>query len=166
MSCYIGTMHRIDFAWELTALEVREPFIEACQEVAAIHGLFAKFQQPQQQAFRRRIYEPDDGWTPKVRIGNGKHKAWRIDYQQEPPAHLRPTVIGAVVIKSLVDPSRNQYGGFDYGEFGESKPVYNFITLHTIEESGLYLVHANDELYQPTVEALEAVYPANLPRLF
>jgi hypothetical protein len=165
MPCYIDTMHRLDFAWELTALEVREPLIQASREVAAIHGLFAHFQHNQQAAF--------DGHSglgrQRTRIGNGKHQAWRIEYWKEDPVHTpgkKATVVGAVAIKSLVDPSENLYGGFDYGKYGEPEPTYKFITLHTIEESGLYLYHATDELYQPTVEALEGAYAANLPRLF
>jgi hypothetical protein len=151
-------MHRIDFAWELTALEIRETSLVACEELAAAQGLYAIFRQNQQRAF-------DKSGPRDIRIGNGKHQNWRIDYQKEHPSHSRPNILGSVSIRSMMDPARGLYGGFDFGKYGEETPTYRCINLLTIAETGIYLCHATEEFYNPTVEAIEAAFPANQPRL-
>lgn len=120
-------MIKVEFEKPLTALEVRDPVIEACEEVAASLGIYAKFHQPQQQVWSERTNHPN-----RRRIGNGKHKNWFIDYQTEEPSANRPTVLGRVNLASAILPQIMQFGGFDYGESYAPHiptPTYRFITV-------------------------------------
>ncbi|HVW23373.1 MAG TPA: hypothetical protein VHB51_02745 [Candidatus Saccharimonadales bacterium] len=118
-------MAKIEFGGEaLTALEIREPLVSACETTAAEFDLFADFVQGQQAAFTGYARHAN-----RERIGNGKHKSWSINFQPEPRGTNRPTIVGFIVVRSHFDPEQNQYGGFDYGKYGQPKPTYRFITL-------------------------------------
>lgn len=127
-------MIRLDFAEPLTALEVREPAIAACKEVAHEIGWHAKFHQAQQVAF--------DGFASqrnRKRIGNGKHKNWYIDYQEKPPQSSRPTILGRIALVAPISIEDGEYGGFDYGKYPDPAPTYSHITVQTSQEHGRYV---------------------------
>jgi len=98
-------MHRVYLGRQLTAFEIRDPLIGACKEIASEKGFFAVFNQGQQAAF--------DGHyrmrrSQRKRIGNGKHKWWKVNYQEEPPQTdpKKCHNIGTLVIKSHFSPDQ------------------------------------------------------------
>jgi hypothetical protein len=120
-------MHRLYFGRELTALEVRDPTIKACEEVAAAHELYADFRQNQQAAFDGHAHIHK---SRRTRIGNGKHKDWFIDYQTDRPGTNYPNVIGTLALKSTFNPAEKQFGGWDYGTYlDEPGPTYTQMTI-------------------------------------
>ncbi len=157
-------MLRIDFHRPLDTIEFRESCVGVFDRVAKDHGLFAKFQQPQQRAF-----DGYSGQKNRTRIGNGNHKNWRIDFQKEHKGLSNPTVVGRVAIQAPIDIENMEYGGFHYGKnlpVGEW-PLYTYATFHTPSELG----HWNPNDPEPTI--LEATYTALIdyyentyPRLF
>ena len=159
-------MLRMDFHRPLTALEIRDPAIEVCKDVASNFELFVTFHQPQQKAFtghaRQRMSE-------RQRIGNGKHKDWFIDFQEDPPQKSNPKIAGKLAVRSAVRPDKMQFGGFDYGESGEPTPtpVYTYITVHTPSELGHWRPNDPDpELLEMTYACLRAQFEDDYPRLF
>lgn len=114
-------MHRIQFECPLTTLEIREPSVEACEQIATAHEVYAVFMQPQQRTFDRMGDE-------KTRIGLGTHKDWFIRFQIEHPSTSKSKVlpVAQLVIKSLVDPGQRAYGGFRYPEYSESEELYTY----------------------------------------
>ncbi|MDQ5972206.1 MAG: hypothetical protein QG553_365 [Patescibacteria group bacterium] len=147
----------IYFDRELTALEVRDPLLQACRQTAREFDLYAGFVQNQQSAFpydQRR-------WpvSRRTRIGNGKHREWSVQFQHEPLGTNRITKAGSIVVRSLVDPSTMRYGGFEYGKYGsdEPTPTYRQIDLYTPSELGLWRPQDPDpELFEAAVAAIEA----------
>ncbi|MDB5183975.1 MAG: hypothetical protein JWO07_656 [Candidatus Saccharibacteria bacterium] len=122
-------MIRLEFATPLTALEIREPAVAACATVATEMGWYAKFQQPQQAAF--------DGFSHqrnRPRIGNGKHKNWYVDYQQEHQSSNKPTILGRIALTAPIDIENMEYGGFNYGDYPEPSPTYGHLTVQTAHE--------------------------------
>jgi len=155
-------MIRIDFHKPLTALEIRDPAIDVCEEVASEFGLYVAFDQHQQPAF-----DGYSGQRNRKRIGNGKHKNWYINYQKDKPHVSRPTVVGRVALKSPYDPANMQFGGFDYGKFGEIKPTYNHITVHTPGELNQYNpIDPSPEILAMTYQGLRDYFEGGSPRLF
>ncbi|HET9174418.1 MAG TPA: hypothetical protein VFN56_04000 [Candidatus Saccharimonadales bacterium] len=157
-------MKRIDFFEPLTALEIREPAFDVCKELARERDIYAKFNQWQQAALSghsgiRR--------SQRERIGNGKHKEWGIDYQLDEPRVSRPRVIGRVLLRGPVSPLQMQFGGFDYGKFGEPKPTYSHITVHTPSELKHYRpLDPDADLLEATYNGLVQLFEEPYPRLF
>lgn len=158
-------MIKIEFSQPLTALEIRDPAIEVCTEIAVGHGLYANFHQGQQAAFENSFSRAT---SKKVRIGNGKHLDWLIDYQLEELRVARPTVVGRIVLRSPIDEKNMQFGGFDYGKYGEPKPMYPYITVHTSNELGynMPIDPPEPELLQVTYDGLRTRLEELRPRLF
>lgn len=156
-------MLKINFHRPLPTLEIRDPAFAACQEVAREFELFATFNQPQQPALSGPSYE-----RGRKRIGNGKHKNWYIDFQVDEPQVSRPKVVGRVALKTHYDPGSMQYGGFDYGKYGEPAPQYNFITVHTPSELGVSFMPKDPsaELLAMIYQGLEGIFVEPYPRLF
>lgn len=124
-------MIRLEFKEPLTALEIRKPAIAACTTVATEVGWYAKFHQPVQSAFDGPARQ-----RGRKRIGNGNHKDWFVDYQQEPLNVSRPTILGRIALLAPIDIARGEYGGFDYGKYPEPEPTYNHLTVQTTHEHG------------------------------
>lgn len=157
-------MLRLDFHKPLTALEVRDPAIEVCKEVATEYGIFAKFHQNQQTALSG--YSGQNK-ASRQRIGNGKHKVWFINFQEEPPQTNRPTVVGMIALKSPMRPDFMQFGGFDYGSHGETKPTYEYITAHTPSELEYRNpVDPNPEILAMVFKGLRDQFENKYPTLF
>jgi len=157
-------MIRIDFYNPLTALEIRDPAIDVCKELADERELYVTFHQPQQPAFSGYAGQRK---PQRQRIGNGKHKNWFIDYQLEEPQISKPTVVGRIALRAPYMPDKMQFGGFDYGKFGEPSPVYSFVTVHTPSELGHYRpIDPEPYLLDATYNGLKAHFEANFPRLF
>lgn len=146
-------MNRLEFGRQLTALEIRDPLLEACRTVAAEEGLFIDFDQPQQRAL-----EGFPGQRGRKRIGNGKHKDWFVRFQPEHPSTNRDKTnpVGIIVVRSLFDPANKQFGGFSYGEYGEPDPTYDHITLHNQSEvTDWRPIDLEPELWDRSVDAIE-----------
>jgi hypothetical protein len=160
-------MYRVEFFESLTAYEIRDPLEQACESVARAIGLYARFEQPQQVAFASPAYRAK-GWPAKrERVGNGKHKAWFVFFQTEPPQTSRPTVESAITLRSLVDPAKKQYGGFDYGVYGETKPRYSYVDLLAPSEAGMWRpADPSEEFLNAIHEAVEATFDTGQERLF
>ena len=155
-------MIRLDFHRPLTALEIREPAVEVCRTVAEEFKLHVTFHQPQQRAL-----DGHSGQRNRKRIGNGKHKNWHIDFQEDEPRVSQPSVVGRIVLKSPYFPEEMQFGGFDYGKFGELKPKYSFIKVHTPSELGHYRpIDPEPDLLEMTYDGLRNVFEEAYPRLF
>ncbi len=157
-------MIRIDFYNPLTALEIRDPAIDVCKDLAEERELHVTFHQPQQPAFGGHAGQRR---SQRQRIGNGKHKNWFIDYQLEEPQVSRSTVVGRIALRAPYWPEKMQFGGFDYGKFGEPSPTYSFVTVHTLSELGYYRpIDPEQDLLEATYEGLKAHFEARYPRLF
>ncbi|MEO8862805.1 MAG: hypothetical protein ABI354_00580 [Candidatus Saccharimonadales bacterium] len=157
-------MIRLDFNRPLTAIEIRDPAVEVCREIAEEHGLHATFHQSQQAAFTGHPHMPR---AKRQRIGNGKHKEWRIDYQLEEPKVSHPTVVGRLLLRGPYIPGKVQFGGFDYGKYGEPKPEYSHITVHTPTELGYgWPIDPTVEMLELSYEGLRQVFEVPYPRLF
>ncbi len=155
-------MLRIDFHRPLTALEIRDPAIEVCREIAVVRNLHVTFDQPQQVA-----YSGYPGQKGRQRVGNGKHKDWYINYQEEEPRVSNPTIVGRIALKAPVQPAAMQFGGFDYGKYGDNEPSYNHVTLHTPSELGHYRpIDPEPDLLELTYVGLTDLFEGNYPRLF
>lgn len=155
-------MLRLDFHEPLTALEIREPTMDVCREVANEFGVYAVFQQSQQSAF-----DGYSGQRNRTRIGNGKHKLWSIDFQNEPRRASKPTVFGRIAIRAPFRPDEKLYSGFDYGKHGEVSPTYSFITVHTPSELGAYRPNnPSPDILDMTYEGLTEMFVSGYPRLF
>lgn len=122
-------MIRIDFEKPKTALEIREPTVLACKQAASELGLFVTFCQSQQQAFDGHARQRN-----RTRIGNGKHKNWAIGFQTDEPRIRDPNIVGRLILKTDVVPENMQFGGFDYGKYGETPPVYRVLKVYTPSE--------------------------------
>ncbi len=140
-------MLRIDFEKPLTALEIRDPLIEACENTAEQFELYACLRQTQQPSLTG-----NPGQKNRKRIGNGLHKDWYIDFQIDETYVSRPRVVGTLAVKSAYIPEKKQFGGFDYGKFGVPRPTYSFITL--IAASELQMPRRKD----PEPEMLNKLY--------
>ncbi len=164
-------MIRIDFRERLTALEIRDPAIEVFEEVASVHGLFTLFRSPQQAALSGNSRMPR---ATRTRIGNGKHQSWYVDYMVGRPSRSeittsadRDKTVGTLGLRAPVDKEHMEYGGFDYGEFGEPNPTYSYITVHTISELEFREgVDPSKLLLEATYNGLIKVFEAGYPRLF
>jgi hypothetical protein len=155
-------MIRLNFHKPLTALEIREPALVVCREVAGEFGLYVKFHQPQQRAF-----EGFSHLRGRPRIGNGKHKNWLVYFQEDEPRVKRPTVVGRIGLKAPINPDEMEFGGFDYGEYGETSPVYSYITVHASSElTDFRPVDPNPNILEMTYEGLRAYFEAPYPTLF
>lgn len=154
-------MQRIDFQYPLTVFEIRDPALVVCREIADERGLYVTFHQPQQPAL-----SGNPGQRNRCRIGNGKHKDWYIHYQEDEPQISNPRLVGKIALKAPFYPDDMQYGGFDYGKFGEESPTYNHITLHTPSELGHYRpVDPDPDLLDATYSRLADRFNGD-PRLF
>jgi hypothetical protein len=155
-------MIRLDFHKPLTALEIRDPIIGVCKEVASEFELYATFHQPQQFAF--------DGYSRqrgRKRIGNGKHKSWFINFQEDEPQVSRPTVVGKIALKAPIRPDEMQFGGFDYGKYGEPSPTYSYITVYTASEFTEFRpLDPSPDLLAMTYEGLKKHFEGTHLRLF
>ncbi|MDB5176148.1 MAG: hypothetical protein JWM81_1006 [Candidatus Saccharibacteria bacterium] len=160
-------MYRVEFFESLTAYEIRDPLALACESVARAIGIYARFEQPQQVAFTSPVYGPNGRQAKRERIGNGNHKAWLVYFQTEPPQTSRPTVESAIALRSLVDPAKKQYGGFDYGVYGETSPRYSYVDLLTPSEAGMWRpADPSEEFLNAIHEAVEAAFDTGQERLF
>ena len=156
-------MIRLTFYRPLTALEIREPTIEVCKEVAGHFGLYANFDQWQQPAFDGFASGP----SKRKRIGNGKHNSWFINFQEEKLSTSKPTVVGRIALKAPFYEPEMQYGGFDYGKFGEVKPTYNFVTVHPVSEVLTFRpIDPDPVLLQKVQDGLLDRFVIPFPRLF
>ena len=157
-------MLRLDFAEQLTAFEIREPSIEVCKEVAVNFDLHVTFHQPQQPVFTGTSFGRR---SQRERIGNGKHKNWHVDFQEEESSCNRPTVVGRIILKAPFEPDNMLFGGFAYGKFGEEKPIYPFITVHTPTELNHYRpIDPSPDILDMTYQGLKDVFEGSTPRLF
>ncbi|MEO5627800.1 MAG: hypothetical protein ABIQ89_02830 [Candidatus Saccharimonadales bacterium] len=158
-------MHKINFHYPLTTMQIREPMTEACHAIAKHEGIFATLQQTQQAALEGRPGMPK---SQRPRIGNGKHKVWEIQYQTDHPSISRPNVVGIIVVRSHIDTANMQYGGFDYGEWDdEILPTYPYITLQTPSERNYW--RPNDpspEIFSASVLAIGAALDDGQLQLF
>ncbi len=61
-----------------------------------------------------------------------------------------------------------QYGGFDYGKYGEPAPEYSYMSVHTPSELGATFMPKDPcpELLTMIYHGLEDVFVAPYPRLF
>lgn len=158
-------MIRLDFQEHLTALQIRDPAVDVCREVAANFDLHANFRQPQQRALSGYYSRYSD--SKRERIGNGKHKDWYIDYQIEPTNISNPTVVGTIALRGPFDIANRQYGGFDYGKHGELIPKYSHITVHTPSELELYRpIDPEPDILAMTYQGLRDHFENGFPRLF
>jgi hypothetical protein len=152
-------MYKLEFPEPRDVIEVREPFVEACTEAAALSGLYAHFRQLQQHVW-------DTKGGQQLRIGNGKHKIFRIDFQREPMHTNRPTVVSGVILRSLMRPSPNWYGGFSYEQDarGEYPKTYHDVTV--CKPSELHYWRPEDPsagLYVDVINALHEAYGVTQP---
>lgn len=155
-------MIRIDFAKPLSALEIREPALVVCRQTAEKFELKARLEQPQQQAFTGHSRA-----SKRQRIGNGKHKDWYVHFQPEELNCNRPTTVGTIAIKSATIPEIKQYGGFDYGKFGEENPTYTHITVQTATElKKWHAVDPEPKLLSMVYEGLVSCFDDGQDRLF
>ena len=145
-------MIEIEFKSPLTAYEIRDPAIEACESVAKDLGYFAKYHQPQQKAL-----SGSPGERSRKRIGNGKHKDWYVDYQAEELSAARPTVFGRVVLASATIKEIMQFGGFDYGEYRQPLPTYDRMTVDVPTIPHHYRpIIPTDEMVDMTYQRIQA----------
>lgn len=155
-------MLRLDFERPLTALEIRDPAVGVCREIAEEHDLYVTFDQPQQPAFGVH-----SGQRGRQRIGNGNHNDWYINYQVEEPRVSHPTIIGRIVLRAPVNPSAMQFGGFDYGRYEGETPRYGFITVHAPSELDQYRpIDPSPEILEMTYAGLKRLFVDDNPRLF
>lgn len=153
-------MLRIDISKPKTALEIRGSAIEVCSSVANELGVYAKFHQSQQQALTGR-----PGERNRERVGDGRHKNWLMDFQTDPPKVSKPEVIGRVILRVPYEPEFGEYGGFYYGEYGQPKPVYRYITIHRPSDLGHWRpVDLSDEMLEMVHSGLKQELEGN--RLF
>jgi len=159
-------MKRIFFPEHLTALDVREPIIDICTDIAEDNGLHAVFNQRQQPAFSGYASQRK---SARKRIGNGKHKDWTIDYQIEHPSKSNPNVVGTIAIKAPYNPGAMIFGGFDYGTYGQPEdeiPRYDHITLCTPSELDVYRpIDPEPDLLELTYEGIARYFELGSPRL-
>ncbi len=154
-------MIRITFRNPLTALEIRDPSVKMCREIAHEYGLYATFHQPQQPAL-----DGNPRQSHRNRIGNGKHKNWLIDFQEDHPSKSRPKVVGRIALMAPYYPQDRQFGGFSYGKSREPKPTYNFITVHTSSElTDFNPIDPSPEILQKTYQGLLDIFETPYPRL-
>lgn len=156
-------MHLIDFESRLTAMEIREPMMEVCKEIAQDEGIYVTLRQRQQAALAG-----SPGQRRRERIGNAKHKTWTINYQIDPENVDNPRSVGRIHVASHVNPAERQYGGFDYGKYGvEPKPSYPHITLQTPSELGVYRpIDPTPTVLQMTFDGLRNRFQNGQGRLF
>lgn len=156
-------MLKINFERPLSALEIRDPAMAVCRDVASRFDLYAIFQQPQQPALAGSPYDRD-----RQRIGNGKHKNWYVEFQSDPPQKSRPRVVGRIALKAPYNPDAMEYGGFVYGRYGETAPKYNFVSVHTPTELGFAFLPNDPEpdILAMVYHELEELFVAPYPRFF
>jgi hypothetical protein len=158
-------MLRVDFQKPLTALEIRDPLVGVCREVADEFDLYAAFDQCQQPAFDGHSFQRN-----RKRIGNGKHKDWYIKLQPEHPSTSERLVTsaGKLAVKSHFDPKNKQFGGFDYGKYGEEpKPAYSFITISSTAELGFWrAVEPDENMLRMIYEGVTDCFKSGQERLF
>lgn len=136
--------------------EIRDGIIDTCRTVAEEFDLNARFEQPMQAAFTGRRYDDN-----RVRIGNGKHNNWFIEYQKEPlntNIHKRK-VVGQLFIRSPYLPAQMQFGGFSY----EPDQTYSYVSIHLPSELGITKYsHQKGEFahLDPEPELLDLTYDA------
>lgn len=156
-------MFRIDFHEPLTALEIREPTLEICRQIAASYGLFAVLTQYKQQAFKGYM----EKHVSRERIGNGKHSVWDVNFQPDHPSTNKPNVIGKLLVRGPYLPAEMQYGGFDYGVFGQEAPTYSHMTIRTPTDVDAWRpVDPAPDLLEEVQQGLEEYFVRPYPALF
>lgn len=156
-------------------ISIRDDIHEVCSNVAEDFGLVARFEQPQQVVFKWL----SDGRKSNIRIGNGKHKSWRVDYQKEPSSTPinRVKRVSQLFIRSPFLPAQMQFGGFSYdSETPGEWPVYPYVTIHTPSELKIknyshehdcwMPLDPNPDLLKLTYESLANHFGLNHPTLF
>ena len=158
-------MIKLEFFKPLTAVEIRDPAVEVCEQVASGRNLYAKFHQWQQAA--SGSYGADMSKSHRPRVGNGKHKVWRIDYQEDELHVNKPRVVGRILLRSAINPVQMQFGGFDYGKYCEPEPIYSHITVHTPSELDNFMpIDPDPEMLALTYAGLRKHFEEPWPRLF
>lgn len=140
-------------------ITIRDGIQEVCRDVAEEFGLVARFEQPQQVAFKRL----SNSQRSSERTGNGNHKDWRIEYQKEPAATPIGWVklLGRLFIRSPYLPAQRQFGGFSYHGLDGKYPVYPYVTIHTPSELNIKSYsheHGDFRPLDPNPEMLEVTY--------
>lgn len=158
-------MIKLEFFKPLTAVEIRDPAVKVCEQVAAGRNLYAKFHQRQQAAFGS--YGADISKSQRPRVGNGKHKEWRIDYQEDELHVSNPRVVGRILLRSVINPVQMQFGGFDHGKYGEPEPIYSHVIVYTPSELDILRpIDPNTEMLALTYAGLRKHFEEPWPRLF